>query len=126
MQVGGRAGSDPGAFHMQAPGQGHGSAGHSALSPTQGPGDLADSPADAEAAGRREEGPYHDLGVLRDVFVAGRVQHHPAGICVQAVDVEHSILDVATRPLQDLAMRAERKTRPGVTPWMWERMAATA
>ena len=45
---------------------------------------------------------YHDLWVLSDVFISRRIQHHPAGVGVQAVDVKDPIPDVPPCPLQDL------------------------
>lgn len=47
-------------------------------------------------------GPYHDFRVLSNIFVPRRIQDHPAGIGVQAVNVENSVLDVPSRPLKDL------------------------
>lgn len=54
----------------------------------------------------KEGGPYHDFRVLSDVFISGRVQDQPAGVGVQAVDVEDAVLGVAPRPLQHLRQRA--------------------
>lgn len=62
-----------------------------------------------------EGGPYHYFWVLRDVLVARRIQDHAAGVRVQAVDVEHAVLDVPPGPLQDLPGRAETKGRAAVT-----------
>lgn len=55
-----------------------------------------------QAAATRVPGPYHHFRVLRDVLVPGWVQDHPAGVRVEAVDVEDAVLDVPACPLEDL------------------------
>ena len=63
-------------------------------------------PAATKSQGARsvpeEGGPYHDFRVLSNIFVPRRIQDHPAGIGVQAVNVENSVFDVPSRPLKDL------------------------
>lgn len=60
-----------------------------------------------------EGGPYHYFWVLRDVLVARRIQDHAAGVRVQAVDVEHAVLDVPPGPLQDLPAASRDKGGSG-------------
>ena len=56
--------------------------------------------------------PYHHFWVLSDILIARGVQHHPTGVCVQAVDVENSVFDVASCPLKDLSKIEPRKKKP--------------
>lgn len=71
--------------------------------------------AQGTQAGPNEGGPYHYFRVLRDVLVARRIQDHAAGVRVQAVDVEHAVLDVPPGPLQDLPEASRDKGEAGVT-----------
>ena len=56
-----------------------------------------------------EGGPYHYFRVLRDIFVSRRVQDHPAGVRVQAVNVQDAVLDVPSCPLKDLPQSSQDK-----------------
>lgn len=56
-----------------------------------------------------EGGPYHYFRVLRDIFVSRRVQDHPAGVRVQAVNVQDAVLDVPSCPLKDLPKSSQDK-----------------
>lgn len=60
-------------------------------------------------------GPYHYFWILSHVLISRRVQHHPAGVCVQAMDVENSVSDVSSRPLQDLPKTEPEEEKVGVT-----------
>lgn len=56
-----------------------------------------------------EGGPYHYFWVLRDIFIPRRVQDHPAGVRVQAVNMKNAVFDVPSRPLKDLSKSSQDK-----------------